>query len=40
MVIEKFLHPFFIDRLHRMVEEGLKGSGIEFRPAVLGTVLE
>ncbi len=35
---DAIIQPFFIDRLHWMVGEGLKGSGIEFYPVVMGTV--
>ncbi len=37
---DAIIQSFFIDRLHWMVGEGLKGSGIEFRPMVMGTVFE
>lgn len=37
---DAIIQPFFIDRLHWIVGKGFEGSGIEFRPAVLGTVLE
>lgn len=35
---DAIIQPFFIDRLHWMVGEGLKGSGIEFRPLTIGAV--
>lgn len=35
---DAIIQPFFIDRLHWMVGEGLKGSGIRFIPAQLGEV--
>lgn len=35
---DAIIQPFFIDRLHWMVGEGLKGSGIRFTPAQLGEV--
>lgn len=37
---DAIIQSFFIDRLHWIVGKGFEGSGIEFRPAVLGTVLE
>jgi L-ascorbate metabolism protein UlaG (beta-lactamase superfamily) len=37
---DAIIQPFFIDRLHWIVGKGLEGSRIEFRPAVLGTVIE
>ena len=35
---DAIIQPFFIDRLHWMIGEALKGSGIEFRPVVLGAI--
>lgn len=35
---DAIIQTFFIDRLHWMVGEGLKGSGIQFTPAQLGEV--
>jgi L-ascorbate metabolism protein UlaG (beta-lactamase superfamily) len=37
---DAIIQPFFLDRLHWMVGEGLKGSGIDFRAAEMGTVSE
>lgn len=37
---DAIIQPFFIDRLHWMVGKGLEGSGIEFRHATIGTVVE
>jgi len=35
---DAIIQSFFIDRLHRMIGEALKGCGIEFRPIVLGAI--